>query len=259
MINLCVICGHISKPFNVQSVSMCSTTEQAFFFPSHWKLRGKVKLKFQVTISNFQLAGSNVWLGETLSETSLKILSYWVVILRSDTKILIYAWHFLNPFSVLETSFHRNPWIGILKIKIWKFLNLGPKRALIMAPSEYSEHSIWMCEFKVRRNINNYPELRGFDLHGFVICLRPKFRNLTFKMNKYETGSKKKHILKKYLWHNQINCSLTHVNKQISEMKTFSALQCLIHSFILQVPNPPWLHESESQSVCSPLNTYWHR
>lgn len=46
---------------------------------------------------------------------------------------------------------------------------------------------------------------------------------------------------------------MTHVNKQISEMKTFSALQCLIQSFILQVLSPPWLRESESQSVCSPL------
>lgn len=172
---------------------MCSATEQAVFF----KLRGKVKSKFQVTISKFQLAGSHVWLGETLSETRLEILSYWVEILRSDTKILIYAWHFFFPFPVLEASFHRNPWIGILKIKIWKFLNLGPKRALIMAASEYSKHSIWMREFKVRRKKIIIPELRGFDLRGFVICLRPKFRNLTFKKNKYKTGSKKKHIFKK--------------------------------------------------------------
>lgn len=154
-----MICGHISKPFNIESVSMCSATEQAFFVLfCFFKLRGKVKSKFQVTISKFPLAGSHVWLGETLSETRLEILSHWVEILRSDTKILIYAWlFFFPPFPVLEASFHRNPWIGILKIKIWKFLNLGPKRALIMAASEYSKHSIWMCEFKVRRKKNNYP------------------------------------------------------------------------------------------------------
>lgn len=177
-----MICGHISKPFNIESVSMCSATEQAFFVLfCFFKLRGKVKSKFQVTISKFPLAGSHVWLGETLSETRLEILSHWVEILRSDTKILIYAWlFFFPPFPVLEASFHRNPWIGILKIKIWKFLNLGPKRALIMAASEYSKHSIWMCEFKVRRKKIIIPELRGFDLHGFVISLRPKFRNLTF-------------------------------------------------------------------------------
>lgn len=158
----------------------CDRTSVFFLF-CFFKLRGKVKSKFQVTISKFPLAGSHVWLGETLSETRLEILSHWVEILRSDTKILIYAWlFFFFPFPVLEASFHRNPWIGILKIKIWKFLNLGPKRALIMAASEYSKHSIWMCEFKVHRKKIIIPELRCFDLHGFVISLRPKFRNLTF-------------------------------------------------------------------------------